>query len=165
MGKKTSSLKKVFIHNSALIDKDAFLGEGTKVWAFAQIGSNAKIGKNCVIGNGAYIDRDAVIGNNVKIHNKALIYRGIIIEDNCFIGPGACFTNDKFPKNNSTRNLKDISWRMKKGASVGANCTILSDVTIGENTLVGAGSVVTKNLPANIIACGNPAKKIKNLKC
>jgi len=162
--KRINCLKNIFIHKTALVDKSASIGEGTKIWAFVQIGRGAKIGKNCVIGNGAYIDRDAIIGNNVKIHNKALIYRGIIIEDNCFIGPGTCFTNDKFPKNNTTRNLKGISWRLKKGACIGANCTILSDVNIGENTLVGAGSVVTKSLPANIIACGNPAKKIKNLK-
>lgn len=150
-----------FVHRSALIAKSAKVGKDTKIWAYVQIGENAKIGKNCVIGNGVYIDRDVAVGNNVKIHNKALLYRRLIVEDNCFIGPGACFTNDKYPRAGLTRNLKNTSWRMKEGAVVGANATILPDITIGKNAVVGAGSVVVKDVPDNAIVCGNPAKVIK----
>ncbi|MFH1867390.1 MAG: acyltransferase [Candidatus Omnitrophota bacterium] len=159
--RKSKVLSKVFIHRKALVSKTAKIGQGTKVWAFAQIGDNARIGKNCVIGNGAYLDRNIVIGNNVKIHNKALLYRGLVIEDNCFIGPGVCFTNDKSPRHDKIRDLTGISWRLKKGASVGANATILPDVNIGRGAVIGAGSVVTKDIPDGAIACGNPARIIK----
>ncbi|HTZ11651.1 MAG TPA: DapH/DapD/GlmU-related protein [Candidatus Margulisiibacteriota bacterium] len=163
MGKREPGmLKRVYIHRSALVADTAKIGAGTKVWAFAQIGEHAKIGKNCVIGNGVYIDRNVVIGNNVKIHNKALLYHGLIVEDNCFIGPGVCFTNDKFPRYNKTRDLRGVSWRLKKGASVGANATILPDIQIGKGAMVAAGSVVTKTVPDRTIVCGNPASvKIK----
>lgn len=162
MGKRKSKLLKgVYIDKHAVVSKTARIGEGTKVWAFAQIGDNARVGKNCVIGNGAYIDRNVIIGDNVKILSKALLHDGLIVEDNCFIGPGACFTNDKFPSYSKRRNLKGISWKMKKGASVGANATILPDVNIGKNALVGAGSVVTGDVPDGAVVYGNPARKVK----
>jgi UDP-2-acetamido-3-amino-2,3-dideoxy-glucuronate N-acetyltransferase len=162
MGKgKPGLLKKTFIHKTAIVASNVSIGEGTRIWAFVQIGENVKIGKNCIIGNGAYIDRNVIIGNNVKIHNKALLYNGLIVEDNCFIGPGVCFTNDKFPGYNKTRNLKGVGWHLKKGSSVGANATILPDVEIGEEAIVGAGSVVTKSVPARVAVCGNPASIIR----
>lgn len=162
MGKtKYKLLEKVFIDKRAVVSKTAKIGEGTKIWAFAQIGDNAKIGENCVIGNGVYVDRNVIIGDNVKIHNKALLYNGIVVEDNCFIGPGVCFSNDKFPYYNKTRDLTSRSWRVKKGASIGANATILPDVNIGSNAIVGAGSVVTKSVPDGAIVYGNPARIIK----
>lgn len=165
MGKaKSGILSGAYIDKTAIVAKTAKIGKGTKVWAFVQIGENAVIGENCVIGNGSYIDRNVVIGNNVKIHNKALLYDGLIVEDNCFIGPGACFTNDKFPRYNKTRNLSGVSWCLKEGASVGANATILPDVNIGKNSVVGAGSVVTESVPDNSVACGNPAR-IKKRNC
>ncbi len=158
--RKSKILRDVYIHKQAIVSKSAKIGEGTKIWAFAQIGDNAKIGKNCIIGNGVYIDRNVIVGNNVKIHNKALLYDSLVVEDNCFIGPSVCFTNDKYPRFNKTRNLKRIIQRVKKGASVGANATILSDVTIGSNAIKGAGAVVTKSIPEGVIACGNPARII-----
>ncbi len=159
MGKgKLKTLNGVFVDKLAVVSETAEIGEGTKIWAFAQIGNKAKIGMNCVIGNGVYIDRNVIIGNNVKIHNKALLYDGLIVEDNCFIGPGVCFANDKFPTHDNTRDLKGISWKIKKGASVGANTTVLPDVNIGSNAVVGAGSVVTKSVPDGVVVCGNPAR-------
>jgi UDP-3-O-[3-hydroxymyristoyl] glucosamine N-acyltransferase len=160
---KTKSLKNknYFVHSTAIVDKTAKIGKGTKIWAFVQIGKNARIGKNCVVGNGAYIDRNVIIGDNVKIHNKALLYDGLIVEGNCFIGPGVCFANDKFPRHNTTRNLKGKSWRVKAFASVGANATILPDIDIGRNSFVGAGSLVNKLVLDNSVVCGNPAKIIK----
>ncbi|MFC1808428.1 acyltransferase [Candidatus Omnitrophota bacterium] len=159
MGKEKNQLiEDTFIHESALISKSAKIGKGTKIWAFVQIGENARIGKNCIIGNGAYIDRNVRIGDNVKIHNKALLYDGLIVEDNCFIGPGACFTNDKFPVYNKRRDLKGISWRVKEGASIGANAVILPDLTIGSKAMIGAGSVVTKSVPDKAVVTGVPAR-------
>lgn len=154
MGKTKRELK---IHPTAIISKSARVGKGTVVWAFSQIMDNALIGENCVIGNGVYIDRNVKIGNNVKIHNKALLYDGLIVEDNCFIGPNTCFTNDKYPSFDKRRNLKGVSWLLKEGASIGAGVTVLPDITIGKNARVGAGSVVTKNVPDGAIVYGNPA--------
>lgn len=165
MGKaKSRAAKNLYIDKRAVVSRTARIGEGTEIWAFAQIGDNARIGKNCVIGNGVYIDRNVMVGDNVKIHNKALLYRGLIVEDNCFIGPGVCFSNDKYPQYNKTRNLSGVSWKMKKGASVGANATILPDINIGSNAIVGAGSVVTKSVPDGCMVCGNPARIIKKQK-
>ena len=162
MGKgKLKTLDGVFVDKRAVVSETAEIGEGTKIWAFAQIGNKAKIGMNCVIGNGVYIDRNVIIGNNVKIHNKALLYDGLIVEDNCYIGPGVCFANDKYPTYDNTRDLKGISWRIRKGASVGANSTILPDVNIGSNAFVGAGSIVTKSVPDGVIVCGNPARILR----
>ncbi len=149
---------KAFIHPSAQVDKTAKIGNNTKVWSFVQVMENAVIGKNCNLGNGCYIDRNVKIGNNVKIHNKALLYHGLVVEDDVFIGPAVCFTNDKNPRHNLTRNLKSISWRVKKGASVGACSVIMPDVNIGKYAMIGAGSVVTRDVPDYALVFGNPAK-------
>jgi UDP-2-acetamido-3-amino-2,3-dideoxy-glucuronate N-acetyltransferase len=149
---------KTQIASSAIVDSTAQIGRGTKVWEFVQIMDNAEIGCDCIIGNGAYIDREVRIGNNVRIHNKALLYHGLIVEDDVFIGPGVCFTNDAWPKSGRTRDLEGISWRVEKGASIGANSTIMPNVNIGKYALVGAGSVVTKNVPAYALVYGNPAR-------
>ncbi len=161
MGKRKSGSLKPYIDKTARVAKSAKIGPGTKIWAFVQVGENAVIGKNCNIANGVYIDRNVIIGDNVKIHNKALLYHGLKVEDNCFIGPGVCFTNDKFPAYNKTRDLANKRWVMKKGAAIGANATILPDINIGANAVVGAGSVVTRSVGNSTIVCGNPAKVIK----
>ncbi len=146
------------IHPTAQIDKTAKIGQGTKIWAFVQVMENAEIGKNCNLGNGAYIDRNVKIGSNVKVHNKACIYDGVIVEDDAFIGPHVVCTNDKNPRHDLTRNLKGISWRIKQGASIGAGAIILPDINIGRYALIGAGSVVTKDIPDHALAFGNPAR-------
>ncbi len=147
----------VKIADTAVIDKTAKIGKGTVIWNFAQIMHNVSIGKNCMIGNGVFIDRNVAIGNNVKIHNKALIYRGVKIENDCFIGPAVCFTNDKNPRSFKTRDINKPKWLVERGASIGANAVILPDINIGKYAMVGAGSVVTKDVVGHAIVVGNPA--------
>lgn len=154
----SSKPSQTFIDPTALVHESAIIGDHCKVWAFVQIMNNAQIGNGSIIGNGAYIDRNVILGKNVRVHNKALLYDGLIVEDDVFIGPGVCFTNDALPKSGRTRNLDHISWKVGKGASIGANSTILPDVNIGENALIGAGSVVTKDVAANTVVYGNPAR-------
>lgn len=138
------------------------IGEDTSIWQFCVILKNAKIGKNCNINCNVFIENDVVIGDNVTIKPGVQIWDGIEIEDHVFIGPNATFTNDLFPRSkNKDFELKKTI--IKKGASIGANATILAGITIGENALIGAGSVVTKNIPANEVWIGNPAKFLKNI--
>ena len=136
------------------------IGEGTMIWQCCVVLKNATIGKNCNINCQVLIENDAIIGDHVTIKPGVQIWDGITLEDNVFIGPNATFTNDLFPKSKN-KEFKLIKTLVKKGASIGANATILAGVTIGENALVGAGSVVTKNIPDNEIWVGNPAKFLK----
>ncbi len=136
------------------------IGNGTTIWQFCVILKNAIIGENCNINCQVFIENNVIIGNNVTVKPGVQIWDGITIEDNVFIGPNATFTNDLFPKSkNIDFDLKQTL--IKKGASIGANATILAGLTIGENALIGAGSVVTKDVPANEIWVGNPAKRLK----
>lgn len=150
-------MKKVFIHPTAEVSAKARIGAGTKVWAYAQVSEGAVIGKDCVIGNGAYIDRGVKIGDRVNVHNKALLYRNLTVEDDVFIGPAVCFVNDPYPRANKIRNMKGLMRTVGKGASIGANATILSDIPIGRKAMVGAGSVVSKPVPAGMMVYGVPA--------
>ncbi len=137
------------------------IGEGTTVWQFCVILKGAKIGKNCNINCQVFIENDVIIGNDVTIKPGVQLWDGTIIEDKVFIGPNATFTNDLKPRSKQYPKvfLKTI---VKSGASIGANATILPGVTIGENALIGAGSVVLKDVPPNSVWVGNPAKQIKN---
>ncbi|HEY5406526.1 MAG TPA: acyltransferase [Ginsengibacter sp.] len=137
------------------------IGKGTTVWQFCVVLQGAKIGNNCNINCQVFIENDVLIGNNVTIKPGVQIWDGITIEDNVFIGPNVTFTNDLKPrsKNFPDRFLKTI---VKKGASIGANATILPGITIGKNAMIGAGSVVLKDIPANTVWAGNPAKQIKS---
>jgi UDP-2-acetamido-3-amino-2,3-dideoxy-glucuronate N-acetyltransferase len=155
---------KYFCHKTAIIEtKD--IGEGTKVWAFSHLSKGCKIGKNCIIGEGVHIGTNVIIGDNVKIQNHSLIYEGVTIEDDVFIGPNVVTTNDFFPKTGhwDTLSLRFRKTLLKKGCSVGANSTIICGVTLEESCLVGAGSVVTKNVKEKTLVFGNPAKFSKNL--
>ena len=148
------------IHKTAIIDDNVSIGEGTNVWAYSHICSGATIGKNCVIGEGVYIGPNVVIGDGCKIQNHSLVYEGVTLEDMVFLGPNTVTTNDFIPQvggdwKNSDRFRTTL---FKKGCSVGANCTIVRGITIGENSLIGAGSVVTKNVPSNAKTYGNPSK-------
>lgn len=136
------------------------IGENTSVWQFCVILKKAQIGDNCNINCQVFIENDVKIGNNVTIKPGVQIWDGITLEDDVFVGPNATFTNDLFPKSKNTEfELKNTL--VKKGASIGANATILAGITIGENALVGAGSVVTKDVPDNEIWIGSPAKFYK----
>jgi acetyltransferase-like isoleucine patch superfamily enzyme len=132
------------------------IGEGTLIWQFCVVLKEAIIGKNCNVNCNVFIENKVKIGNNVTVKSGVQIWDGITIEDNVFIGPNVTFINDLYPKSkNNNFNLKETV--VKKGASIGANSTILANITIGKNALIGAGSVVTKNVPDNTLWYGNPA--------
>ena len=147
---------KYFIHKKAIV-RSKNIGEGTKIWAFCNILEDAKIGKNCNICDGCFIEGKVVVGNNVTIKNGVYLWEGITVEDNVFIGPNATFINDKFPRSKNT-SYKQEKTLLKKGCSIGANATILSGIVIGESSMVGAGAVVTKDVPPYTMVYGNPAK-------
>jgi UDP-2-acetamido-3-amino-2,3-dideoxy-glucuronate N-acetyltransferase len=132
------------------------IGEETNIWQFCVILKDAVIGSNCNINCNVFIENDVIIGNNVTIKSGVQIWDGIVIEDNVMIGPNVTFTNDLYPKSKN-RNFKLERTLIKRGASIGANSTLLPKIVIGENALIGAGSVVTKNVPANTLWFGNPA--------
>lgn len=160
-------MKAVAIHETAEVSDKAQVGEGTKVWHQAQIREHARVGSNCIIGKGVYIDFAVVIGNKVKIQNGAYIYHGVAIEDGVFIGPHACLTNDKYPRAiTPAGDLKqDQDWEVgritvKYGASVGARAVVLPDVVVGRFAMIGAGAVVTRDVPDQGLVQGNPARLV-----
>lgn len=155
----------IFIHPTADVSSSTDIGENTKIWHNAQTRENVKIGSNCIISKGVYIDKDTKIGNNVKIQNYASLFDFTIIEDGVFIGPYVCITNDKLPRaitpNGKLKTEDD--WEVnktiiKKGSSLGAGSIILPGLTIGEYALVGAGSLVTKDVLAHSLMYGSPAE-------
>ncbi|MFO7320937.1 MAG: acyltransferase [Chloroflexota bacterium] len=157
----------LFIHPSADVSPDATIGEGTKIWHLVQVRAGATIGRECIFGRGVYVDTGVVIGNRVKVQNYVSIYDGVIIEDGVFVGPHVVFTNDKLPRAiNPDGSLKDgEDWTIsrtliREGASLGANATIVCGITIGCWAMVGAGAVVTKDVPDYGLVVGNPARLI-----
>ena len=153
----------VFIHESSYIEDNVSIGKGTKIWHFCHLRKNAKIGKNVNLGKNVYIDRDVIIGDNTKIGNNVSIYKGVTIGDNVFIGPSVTFTNDLYPDVNVWSDDMIIETKVCDNVSIGANSTIICGVILNEDCLIGAGSVVTKDIKPNFLAYGNPAKqKLKN---
>lgn len=149
----------VFIHGTANVSKDAVIGDGTKIWNNAQIREHSIIGMECIISKNVYIDLDVHIGNHVKIQNNVNIYHGVTVEDDVFLGPSMTFTNDLFPRafNTDWHVSKTI---VRKGASIGANATIVCGNIIGKYAMIGAGSTVTEHVPDYALVVGNPAKQI-----
>lgn len=152
---------KTFIHKLSDIQTN-FIGEGTRIWQFVVILPNAQIGKFCNICAHVLVESDVSIGNNVTIKSGVQLWDGISIEDNVFIGPNVTFTNDKYPKSKCYDFVRKRTI-IHKNVSIGANATILPGIEIGVGAMIGAGSVVTKDVPANTLWYGNPAKYIKNI--
>lgn len=146
----------VYIHDTSIVEEGCQIGEGTKVWHFCHIMKGAVIGKDCIIGQGVFIGRNVKIGNNVKIQNNVSIYEGVTIEDDVFLAPSCVFTNVKKPRSFLKQEYE--STLVREGATVGANSTIVCGVTVGIRSFVGAGSVVTKDVPNYALVYGNPAK-------
>lgn len=153
------------IHQTADVSEKAKIGGNTFVWHQSQIREGAEIGDNCIIGKGVYIDKDVLVGQNCKIQNYACLFHGAILEEGVFIGPGVIVTNDKYPRAiNEDGTLKtENDWHegkvtIKKGSSLGAGVIILPGIEIGEYSLIGAGTVVTKNIPPFSLVVGNPGK-------
>lgn len=148
------------IHYSAIVDAGAVIGDGTKIWHFTHISSGAEIGKNCTLGQNIYVASSAVIGNRVKIQNNVSIYDSVVIDDDVFCGPSVVFTNVLNPRAAIDRKLEYKKTHIKKGASIGANATIICGVVIGEYSLIGAGSVVTKDVLDYALVIGSPARHV-----
>jgi UDP-2-acetamido-3-amino-2,3-dideoxy-glucuronate N-acetyltransferase len=153
------------IHPTAEVSPLATVGEGTRIWHQAQVREGARIGRFCIIGKGVYIDSDVVVGDRVKIQNGVLLYHGVEIEDGVFVGPHACLTNDKLPRAITPDGelKRDADWEVGKilvqyGASIGAGAIILPGVTVGRFAMVGAGAVVTRDVAAQALVVGNPAR-------
>lgn len=151
---------KYFVHESSYVDDDVEIGEGTKVWHFSHVQSGARIGTHCVLGQNVNVGNNVIIGNYVKIQNNVSVYEGVVLEDYVFCGPSMVFTNiidprSKYPQVGSQYYLKTI---VKEGASLGANCTIVCGHTIGRFSFIGAGAVVTKDIPDFALVVGSPAR-------
>ncbi|MGE3062159.1 MAG: acyltransferase [bacterium] len=150
--------KKYFVHESSYVDDGAEVGDGTKIWHFSHILSGAKIGKMCVIGQSVTVENRAVVGERVKIQNNVSIYGMVTVEDDVFLGPSMVFTNDLNPRAPYPKHGDWVATLVRRGASIGANATIVCGTTIGMWAFVGAGSVVTKDVPDFAVVVGNPAR-------
>lgn len=149
-----------FAHETAVIDEGCDIKEGVKIWHFSHIMSNCTIGEKCNIGQNVVVSPGVTLGRNVKVQNNVSIYTGVICEDDVFLGPSMVFTNILNPRSAINRRDKYVETKLKKGASVGANATIICGNTIGQYALIGAGAVVTKDVPDFALVVGNPSKQI-----
>ena len=149
-----------FSHETAIIDANSSIGEGTKIWHFSHIMANCKIGEGCNIGQNVVISPEVELGNNVKVQNNVSIYTGVICEDDVFLGPSMVFTNVINPRSHVNRRGQYAKTIVRKGASIGANATIVCGHEIGEFDFIGAGAVVTKEVLPYALVVGNPARQI-----
>lgn len=158
--------KKYFVHESSYVDEPVTIGNGTKIWHFSHVMKNCEIGENCNIGQNVVVSPGVKLGNTVKIQNNVSVYTGVICEDGVFLGPSCVFTNVINPRSFIERKSEYKPTLLKKGASVGANATIVCGNTIGKYALIGAGSVVTKDVPDFALVAGNPGRVIGHIcKC
>jgi UDP-2-acetamido-3-amino-2,3-dideoxy-glucuronate N-acetyltransferase len=146
-----------FVHPTADVEDGAQVGSGTKVWHLAHIRSSATVGSDCVIGRNVYLDAHAVVGSRVKIQNNVSVYQGVTIEDEVFVGPCVVFTNDMRPRATNA-DWKITPTLVRRGASIGANATLICGIEVGEFAMIAAGSVVTKDVPPYTLVAGNPAR-------
>lgn len=149
-----------FAHETAVIDDGCIIGEGSKIWHFSHVMPNCTLGKKCNIGQNVVISPDVILGDNVKVQNNVSIYTGVICEDDVFLGPSMVFTNVVNPRSAVVRNGQYSRTTVKKGASIGANATIVCGHDIGEFAFIGAGAVVTKTVPSYALVVGNPARQM-----
>ncbi|MDF1549119.1 MAG: DapH/DapD/GlmU-related protein [Bacteroidales bacterium] len=154
------SPKEYFAHETAVIDNGCKIGKGTKIWHFSHVMPNSVIGENCNIGQNVVISPDVVIGNNCKIQNNVSVYTGVVCEDDVFMGPSMVFTNVINPRSAVNRKAEYMKTFVKKGATFGANCTIVCGITINEFAFIGAGAVVTKDVAKYALVVGNPARQL-----
>lgn len=152
--------RKYFVHESAIVDEGCVIGAGSKVWHFSHIMPGCKIGERCNIGQNVVVSPDVVLGNNVKIQNNVSIYTGVTCDDDVFLGPSMVFTNVINPRSAINRRDQYAKTHVGKGASIGANATIVCGHDIGAYAFIGAGAVVTKNVPAFALVVGNPARQL-----
>ncbi len=148
-----------FAHPTAVIDEGCTIGKGSKIWHFSHIMPNCQLGEFCNIGQNVVISPDVVLGNNVKVQNNVSIYTGVICEDDVFLGPSMVFTNVFNPRSAVNRKSEYMKTLVKQGASIGANATIVCGITINEFAFIGAGAVVTKDVPKYALVMGNPARQ------
>jgi UDP-2-acetamido-3-amino-2,3-dideoxy-glucuronate N-acetyltransferase len=149
-----------FAHETAVIDEGCQIGEGTKIWHFTHVMPNCTLGENCNLGQNVVVSPDVVLGNNVKVQNNVSIYTGVICKDDVFLGPSMVFTNVINPRSAVNRRGEYMKTVVGKGASIGANATIVCGHDIGDFAFIGAGAVVTKTVPAYALVVGNPAKQL-----
>lgn len=152
-------MENYFVHPSAIIDDGCSIGEGTKIWHFSHVMPGAVIGKNCNLGQNVVVSPKVVLGNNVRVQNNVSIYEGVICEDDVFLGPSMVLTNVINPRSAVSRKEEFKTTLIKKGASIGANATIVCGNTIHEFAFIGAGAVITKNVPAYALIVGNPGRQ------
>ncbi len=152
-------MQEYYVHTSSYIDEPCTIGKGVHIWHFCHVMQNSIIGDNCNIGQNVVIEKNVTLGNNIKIQNNVTVYEGVTCEDEVFLGPSVVFTNVINPRSAISRKHEFKPTLVKRGATIGANATIVCGITIGEYAFIGAGAVVTKSVPAYALVMGNPAKQ------